>query len=295
MTTYWGVDTEGNDRASPSVAPGAHTLFPPRIYQRESDGMTVVPRRLFAVRHFDYKPGEHVVFGGPSKKGKTQLAFDLLGPLASPDFPAYIAVSKPTDPVTLEHGKLYGYRFVQDWPVSKQIKEWFVGSPSGYVVWPKFGNVNNDFPNAAAITARLLGDTYTASARNEKHHSAGILVMDDTMVKAKIMGLDNQMITILAMAGAMKLGMWVFVQKPTDSGKTTLWAYENGDHYFFTKGGDNRMLRRYQEIAGDRSHIVRAVVPTLERYQFLYMHDDDICIVDAVPESNLTVSTSREG
>jgi hypothetical protein len=83
------------------------------------------------------------------------------------------------------------------------------------------------------------------------------------------------------MAGGMNLGLWVFVQKPTDSGRTTLWAYENGDHYFFTKGGDDRMLRRYQEIAGDRSAVVRQVVPTLERYQFLYLNDEMICIVDA--------------
>lgn len=280
---YWSAETEENCRASPSIMPGAHTFFPPRIYQRESDGMIVVPRQLFAVRYFVYNPGEHVVFGGPSKRGKTKLAFDLLGPLTTSEFPAYIAVSKPTDPVTLEYGKLYNYRFVQDWPVQKQIKEWFTGSPPGYVVWPKFGDVDNDFSRAAAITARLIGDTYTASARNKKH-SGGVLVMDDTMVKAKIMGLDNQMTTILAMAGAMKLGMWCFVQKPTDSGKTTLWAYENADHFFLTRGGDERMLRRYQEIGGNHSGVIRRVVPTLEPYQFLYLHSDDVCIVDASPE-----------
>jgi hypothetical protein len=151
---YWEVDTEPKGRASPLTVPGAKTLFPPRIYQRD-DGMTVVPRKLFAVNYFVYNAGEHVVFGGPSKKGKTQLAFDLLEPLASPDFPAYIAVSKPTDPVTLEHGKLYGYRFVQDWPVPKQVKEWFTGSPSGYVVWPKF----LDFRTFAvsAVSSRFWG------------------------------------------------------------------------------------------------------------------------------------------
>jgi hypothetical protein len=60
-----------------------------------------------------------------------------------------------------------------------------------------------------------------------------------------------------------------------------LWAYENGDHYFFTRGGDERMLKRYSEIGGDKGGLVKQVVPTLERYQFLYLHDDDICIVDA--------------
>lgn len=290
---YWTVDPDGNlpdtngkNRASPPATPDASagektfTILGRRSYTRD-DGMIVVPRHLFCVKYFVYSPGDHVVFGGPSKHGKTRLAFDLLSPVASPDAPAYIAVSKPTDETTEKRGKELGFRFVQDWPVSKQLKEYWQGSPSGYVIWPKFGDVQNDMDNAAHITSRLIADRYTASARSRKHSAAGILVMDDTMVKAKVMGLDNQMVTILAMAGGMKLGLWVFVQKPTDSGKTTLWAYENGDHYFFTKGGDTRMLRRYQEIAGDKGTIVREVVPTLERYQFLYLHDDDICIVDA--------------
>lgn len=251
-----------------------------QIYIRE-DGISVVPRKEFA-RRFPYQPGDHVVFGGPSGKGKTELAFDLLEVQATPTLPAYVAVSKPTDSVTAKRGEQLGFRRVEDWPVPPKISEMWDGRPSGYVIWPRFGNINTDMDQAAAITARLMADRYSASARNQKR-SAGILVMDDTMVKAKIMGLDRQMVTILAMAKAMKIGLWVFVQKPTDSGRTTLWAYENGDHFFLTKGGDERMLKRYQEIAGDRGPIIRSVVPTLDRFQFLYFERDHgyICIVDA--------------
>jgi hypothetical protein len=81
----------------------------------------------------------------------------------------------------------------------------------------------------------------------------------------------------------MRIGLWVFIQKPTDSGRTTLWAYENGDHFFFTKGGDARMLKRYEEIAGEHGPVVRSVVPTLERFQFLYFDKANgyVCVVDA--------------
>lgn len=253
----------------------------------EQYGLTVVPRHIFAANYFNYKPGEHVVFGGPSKHGKTELAFDLLAVCATPELPAYVAVSKPTDKVTKERGKALGFRFVNDWPVPRKVKEIeSLGGkrPSGYVIWPHFGDIENDFHNAAAITARLMADRYTASARGKKH-SAGILVMDDTMVKAKVMGLDSQMVTILAMAGAMHIGLWVFVQKPTDSGRTPLWAYENGDHYFFGKGGDQRMLHRYMQVgnAGEHAQAVVEVVPQLEKYQFIYLHDSEVYIVDAKP------------
>lgn len=245
------------------------------------EGLTVIPREVFARNYFHYKGGEHVVFGGPSKKGKTQLAFELLAIVATPELPAYVAVSKPTDAVTKAWGHKLHFRFVNDWPVSRKINEYWNGRPRGYVIWPKFGDITNDFHNAAAITARLMADRYTASARNKKH-SAGILVMDDTMVKAKVMGLDSQMVTILAMAGAMHIGLWVFVQRPADSGRTPLWAFENGDHYFFAAGGDMRMLQRYMQIgnAGEKAETVQLVVPQLEKYQFLYLHEHEICIVD---------------
>lgn len=262
-------------------------LLGEKVYVDDNlNGLTVIPRKIFASNYFkpNYKAGQHVVFGGPSKYGKTELAFDLLAVVATPDCPAYVAVSKPTDKVTKERGKELGFRFVSDWPVPRQVKEMWDGRPPGYVIWPHFGDIHKDFSNAAAVTARLMADRYTASARQKKH-SAGILVMDDTMVKAKVMNLDSQMVTILAMAGAMHIGLWVFVQRPSDSGRTPLWAYENGDHFFFGKGGDFRMLQRYMQVgaAGENSLIVMEVAPKLQPYQFIWLHRDFIMIVDAKP------------
>jgi hypothetical protein len=153
------------------------------------------------------------------------------------------------------------------------------GPPRGYLVWPDFGDIENDTQRASDVTAALLANVYA----NGVHKKHAILVMDDTMVKAKVLGLDGNMVTILAMAGAMGIGLWVFVQKPTDSGRTTLWAFENATHLFLTKGGDKHMLDRYVEIAGDKGALVRSVVPQLKEFQFLYIHKREgwMCIVDA--------------
>jgi hypothetical protein len=251
-------------------------------YQRP-DGITVISRRPFARDYFDYKPGQHVVFGGPSQHGKTSLAFDLLEYAANSEFPAYFAVSKPQDPVTLKRSNQLGYRIVSDWPPPKKLGEMLGGQkPSGFVVWPPFGDLNTDMERCAVITEKLLMERYANGA--SKKNTGGILVMDDTMVKAKIMGLDKHMVTILAMAGAMKIGEWVFVQKPTDSGRTTLWGYEMAAHVFLTKGGDDKMLARYSEIVGsENGAIAKKVIPTLQPYEFLYVHKEKgfICIVGA--------------
>lgn len=246
-------------------------------YKRE-DGLLVIPRQMFGASYFHHEPGQHVVFGGPSTKGKTRLALDCATYVINPSHPLYIAQSKPTDRETDRGAERLGLRIVSDWPPSPKLKEMWEGKPNGYVIRPKFGDINTDMDRCADITAKLLADRYTAGVKGKK----GILMMDDTMVKAKILGLDNQMVTIIAMAGAMGISEWVFVQKPTDSGKITLWAYENAIHCFFTKGGDARMLQRYSEIAGEHGPVVKRAVPTLTEYQFLYLHKYEgwICIVD---------------
>lgn len=252
-------------------------------YQRP-DGMTVIARRPFCRDYMEYKPGEHIVFGGPTTAGKTSLSFDLMEYIATPDFPAYLAVSKPRDPVTERCGRELGFRRVTEWPPPPKIQELMGGQkPRGFLVWPPFGDLNTDMERCAEITEKLLMERYSHGA--SRKNKGGILVMDDTMVKAKIMGQDKNMVTILAMAGAMKLGMWIFVQKPTDSGRTTVWGYEQATHLFFTKGGDERMLRRYVEIIGEQGPVARRVIPTLRPYQFLYIHKVEgfMCIVDAAP------------
>jgi hypothetical protein len=242
--------------------------------------LDIVPRREFCEERFHHKKGEHVVFGGPSTRGKTRLCFDLLEFIVTPDYPAYFAQSKPMDPETKRGAERLGFRTVKDWPAPRKLQEMIDHKqrPSGYVVCPSFGDINKDMAECARVTAALLGDRYTQGSRGK----TGILVMDDTMVKAKIMRLDNEMITIIAMAGAMGISEWVFVQKPTDSGRITLWAYENATHCFFTKGGDDRMLGRYAEIAGEHGALVTATIPKLQPYQFLYLHKYEgwVCIVD---------------
>jgi hypothetical protein len=258
------------------------TVATEKAYRRE-DGIWVFPRMEFAQERFHYKNGQHVVFGGPSQiAGKTSLCFDLLEEVATPEAPAWVVVSKPTDPVTEKRGHELEFRFVKTWPVPKKLNELWNGKPRGYVIWPTFGNIDDDMAEAGAITSKFMADRYSASARGEKH-SAGIMVMDDTMVKARIMHLDGKMVTVLAMAGAMKIGLWVFVQKPTDSGRTPLWAFENAQHFFLSKGGDENMRKRYAQIADMHWQAFTEVARSLKPFEFIYINkvDGHMCIVGA--------------
>lgn len=249
---------------------------------RTESGLWVFSRKEFASERFDYKAGEHAVFGGPTQRGKTTLAFQLLEHCATPELPAYIAVSKPTDTVTEREGARLGYRRVTDWPQPKHVKEIFGQKYPGYLVWPHFGDIRTDPGRAAKVTAKLMADRYTAGARSKKRQP-GILVMDDTMTKSKLMNLDREMTTILAMSGAMGLGMWTFVQKPTDSGRTAIWSFNASEHVFLTFDPDRRSQLRYDEIGGVDPKEVTLATRTLKPYEFLYIKRTEryMCIVGA--------------
>ena len=240
----------------------------------------VIPREEFASERFWYEAGQHVLFAGPTQMaGKTTLAFKLLEYTATPECPAYIAVSKPHDPVTERESKRLGYRFVKTWPVEAKVQQAWQGKPAGYVIWPDFGDIDADSERAAKVTGDLLRDRYKQGTKNKK----GILVMDDTVVKSKLLGLDRYMTTHIAMAGAMKVGGWYFVQKPTDSGQAAVWAYGNSEHVFISRDADRRNRIRYDEIGGFDPHQVERISLKLKPYQFLYLKRSgaNICIVDS--------------
>lgn len=244
------------------------------------DGLWVFSREEFAETRWDYKAGEHVLFAGPTQNGKTSLAFELLDQCATPTLPAYVGVSKPKDPVTTREGERLGFRRVSEWPPPKKMGELFGGEkPRGYLVWPKFGDMDTDVERCAILTRKLLKDRYAAGMHDKK----AILVMDDTVTKSKLMGLDQEMTTVLAMAGAMDIGLWVFVQKPTDSGRTALWSYGQSEHVFIAADPDRKNQLRYDEIGGVDPKILMRAATQLQPYEFIYVKRTGrfICIVGA--------------
>jgi hypothetical protein len=246
----------------------AEEVWTPPVYGREE----------FRRYYWHYKPGQHVLFAGPTQMaGKTTLAFQLLEVTATPDCPAFVAVSKPRDPVTLEWMNKLRYRLVREWPPPPQFKEAWGDKPSGYVIWPKFGDINRDTENAYRVTKALLDDRYAKGVKGKK----GILVCDDTVVKEKILGLGKEMQTHIAMAGAMDLGGWYFTQKATGAGDTIVWSAGNTAHKFTSHESDKRGRTRYDEMGGFESQQVGRIIQNLKEFQFLYTNNKgEMCIVD---------------
>jgi hypothetical protein len=249
-------------------------------YQRD-DGLWVFSRQEFAQERWSYKPGQHVVFAGPTQRaGKTTLAFVLLEYTATPELPVYVSVSKPTDKVTTQEGARLGYRRVADYPFTPKFKELLrEGKPSGYLIWPDMSDPQTAMQNAHDVTARLIDGVYADGAKKKK----GILFLQDTVTKSKVLMLDRHMVMVLTMSGAMGVGGWFEVQKPSDAGKAALWSYPNSEHVFISKDPVKSNRDYYNDIGGFDGKVVGDATMSLKPYQFLYVERTHayMCIVDS--------------
>lgn len=240
----------------------------------------VFGRDEFASERFHYERGQHVLFAGPTQvAGKTKLCFKLLEYVATPELPAYVIVPKPSDPVTKSEGERLGFRRVDRWPVERKWGEVAGGEkPSGYLIWPDYGDIDADMAKTSQVAAAVLRDRYKQGSKGKP----AIVVCDDTVVLSKLLGLDKYMTTHIAMAGAMKVGGWYFLQKPTDSGRAAVWICENAAHRFLSKAKDARVIQRYAEISGHNKRLAAHVNQMLKPFQFQYMDaKGNMCIVDS--------------
>lgn len=248
---------------------------------RRDDGIWVIPRAEFCSMRFDYKPGQHVVFAGPTQRaGKTTLAFALLEYTASPELPVWVSMSKPTDKTTSEAAKRLGYRVSRSYPLQNRMRDIFPENrPSGFVIWPEMSDPHTAMENAEKITSDLINGVYADGAKN-KHC---ILFLQDTVTKSKVLNLDKQMVMVITMSGAMGIGGWLEVQKPSDAGKAALWSYPNCEHIFISRDPVKRNRVYYRDIGGFDGDVVDRVSMSLEPYQFLYLERSHgyMCIVDS--------------
>jgi hypothetical protein len=153
------------------------------------------------------------------------------------------------------------------------------GKPSGYLIWPDMTDPNTAVDNATRVTSRLIDGVYANGAKN-KH---AILYLQDTVTKSKVLGLDRQMVMVITMSGAMGVGGWFEVQKPTDAGKAALWSYPNAEHVFISKDPVKKNREYYRDIGGFDGNVVSNVSMSLKPFQFLYLERSHghMCIVDS--------------
>ena len=243
------------------------------------EGIWVIPRQDFCRDYIVIKPGEHLLFAGPTQRGKTTLIMDLAKYHATEDYQWLIALSKPRDRATESAAKKLEFKTTAIWPPKASIADFTRDKPRGYVIKPKFGDLRSDRGHVSQVFRDLIHDRYKAAIKGDK----SLIVMDDLPHKSIILGLDEEMTDLVTMAGALDLGMAGAVQKPTGAGRTSMWLYSACEHGFFFRDPDKRNRQRYDEIGGVDPKLLEKVTMQITPYQAVYTKRSGgyMCIVDA--------------
>lgn len=233
--------------------------------------ITRFDRETFLREVWDYHAGEHTTVLAPSGNGKTHLAYQLLQYSVTEEVPGVVLVMKPKDPTALKWSGRLKFPVIREWPPAKTKALFSERKPKGWTVWPRFVyDPQIDDPRHRALFRRVILDCYKRGNR--------ILFADETYSLEEELKLGTELRTVWTKGRSMGCGLFAASQRPAYISK---WAYQ-AHHLFLGNDPDEDAQRRLSEIGGAvNPGQVRYVLPTLKKYEFLYINRDEkaMCIV----------------
>jgi hypothetical protein len=235
-----------------------------------------------------YERGQHVAFMGPTRSGKTTLAYELLDRLATPDLPAFVLVMKPRDDVVMDYAKLTGFRRTERWPpvIQRAYKKkggGFGKKQRGWVIWPRHSlkDIKADNETMRREFSRVL---------TERYAKGNCIIFADEIVGLVDLRLTTELEAIWARGGAMECGLWAATQRPFHA---PVIMYGSSAHLMIFKDGDRKSIERYRDIGGldeETQAKIPGWIAGLKKHEFLYigrfMAEDGVSPAIAIVSAN---------
>ncbi len=240
-----------------------------------------IPRAEFLANYWDYEPGQHVTILGPTRDGKTQLAFDLLDITATPKLPFSALVCKPNkgDATVARYARRFGVKTIKEWPPAPPPP--FTTPPRGVVLWPKYNPDDLDWTewNQHRVFEKCMANAFKTRNR--------IIFADELAWIAKELQLARRTSHIHMQGGGLGVGLWCCSQRPVDIPRH---AYSQAEHMFMSRDRDSDSRKRYTEIGGVDPKIIYYNLDRLRKYEWLYIkrtapdsadtNESPMCIVE---------------
>jgi hypothetical protein len=200
--------------------------------------------------NFDWNQHEHIGMIGPTGRGKTTLALQIL------DMRRYITVlgTKPKDPVldTLKQGKRFYH--IKTW------KDWDPELVPRRLLWPDATDLYSARKQQAEFRKAFHGIYY---------QGGWCVYVDELWYVIHHLKLELEIRTFLQQARSLKVSLVLLTQRPAF---VPLEVYDQSTHLFFWGDNDETNLRRISGISYRSAHLVRDIVSQLERHQVLYVN-----------------------
>lgn len=212
---------------------------------------------------FRWRQGEHVSLIGPTRLGKTTLAFALAQQRRKWSCGL---ITKPRDSTFTALGR-NGWKIARDWPPPPLARH--------VLLWPRFRHPS-DADNQARVFDTALGQMFT--------RGAWCVIADEIRYMDKRLGLAHWFELYWLQGSAMKLSLMALTQRPAH---VPLEVYDQATHLFFFRDNDDANLKRIGGVGWLSSRTIREAVASLEGHDVLYVNarTGELTRTRYVPES----------
>lgn len=218
-----------------------------------------ISRAQFLDEVWRYRPGQHVSFLGPTRRGKTTFAEQLLQRTISPQLPCVILAGKPPDrdDVMSNAAKMLNLRVVETWPPTRTPMD---RRRNGFVLRPKhtMSDPDRDEKNLSEQYKIALRRLYASKKKNPV-----IVVADEAHHVQVDLKLKKECENIL-MRGGPVVALWSLIQRGF---YLSYHCYAAPEHVFIFHDPDRTNQDRYKDLGGVDPKLVRSIVENLKTYE----------------------------
>jgi hypothetical protein len=243
----------------------------------------------FRRHRFDYRPGHHVAFFGPTQQvGKTTTAYQLLHSVIStyPQIRPVTLCMKHQDRVIAHWSQALGFREIPTWPPVPKLNEIapFGQKPPGYTLWPPQTLVNVEADNES------LEREFKAAIAYNRGHTPSITHANELYGLLAELNLRTLLTAVVTRDSVAGHGLWYESQKPSGTQGISIpgFFFNSAEHMFLGKDGVAQNRQRYAEIAcGIDPRDIERETLGLDPFSWLYIRrtGPQWCIVDAYDPS----------
>lgn len=222
---------------------------------REVESVPHISRAEF-LDQWHFSP-THVTFIGPTQRGKTTFAIQLLQRTISPKLPVVALAGKPPDrdPTMAKMADVLNLRIVTTWPPDRTFKD---RNRNGFVLRPKHSmkDIDADNDNLSREFRKAIMSCYASK-------KPVILLVDEAHQVQNDLKLKKECESIL-MRGMPVVSEWSLIQRGF---YVTYHCYSAPEHVFIFNDPDKSNQDRYKEIGGVDPGLVGQLVRNLKTYE----------------------------
>lgn len=234
-------------------------------YRRSID---VVPRKTF-LREFgrNYGNGQHFTAIGPTQRGKTTLAIEMVQRVISPKRKALVLAGKPAgrDHVMASAGAKLGLRYVEEWPpATRAPMPGRSKDDNGFILRPLVKPSTDPDRDERLLHDQFRKGMVAAYASQRPLGKPCVLFVDEAHLVQNDLGLKSEYEAPLT-RGAPDVAVWSLIQRGR---YISYHAYNAPEHLVLFYDPDISNVKRYAEMIGGVDPVfITRVVTQLRMYR----------------------------